>query len=163
MRWRPLEEPPCEQGEASFDWPRRARSDLAQGELSTPHLSQITPLCFFHPLVLARTAIPSSVRAKNLVAKEAVALGLERAVVDGLRLFTSAVRPGTKFFKLARLMRMESKSAIKLAAIIRALDNKVVSLPSPAFAGAEVRSASLKTLGPAENPNYRKLNSTVCL
>ena len=48
-------------------------------------------------LVLAAQALVVLDRAKNLGAKEAVALGLERAVVDGLRLLHFAVRPRADF------------------------------------------------------------------
>ena len=48
-----------------------------------------------HPLVLAAVALPVPGGAEDLLAEEAVALGLERAVVDGLGLLHLAVRPLT--------------------------------------------------------------------
>src|SRR5262249_44671378 len=44
-------------------------------------------------LVLAAVALPVLRRAEDLLAEEAVLLGLERAVVDGLRLLDLAVAP----------------------------------------------------------------------
>src|SRR3989344_2830999 len=50
-------------------------------------------------LVLAAKALIVLHRAKDLGAEQAVTLRLERAVVDGLRLFHFAERPGTDFFR----------------------------------------------------------------
>jgi hypothetical protein len=47
-----------------------------------------------HALVLAAQALPVGDRAEDLGAEKAVALRLERAVVDGLGLGDLAVRPG---------------------------------------------------------------------
>ena len=46
-----------------------------------------------HALVLAAVALPVLGRTEDLLAEESVLLGLERAVVDGLRLLHLAVRP----------------------------------------------------------------------
>ncbi len=46
-----------------------------------------------HPLVLAAVALPVPGGTEDLLAEEAVTLGLERAVVDGLRLLDLAVAP----------------------------------------------------------------------
>lgn len=48
-----------------------------------------------HALVLAARALPVTARAEDLLSEEAVLLGLERAVVDGLGLLHLAVRPTT--------------------------------------------------------------------
>src|ERR1700722_15841096 len=50
-----------------------------------------------HALVLAAHALPVRYRAKNARAEKAVALRLEGAVVDGLRLGNFAVRPAADF------------------------------------------------------------------
>jgi hypothetical protein len=52
-----------------------------------------------HALVLAAQAFPVGDGAKNLGAEKTVALGLEGAVVDGLRLGDFAVRPRADFFR----------------------------------------------------------------
>src|SRR5262249_5997657 len=46
-----------------------------------------------HPLVLAAVALPVASRSEDLLAEQAVLLGLQRAVVDRLRLLDLAVRP----------------------------------------------------------------------
>ena len=52
-----------------------------------------------HALVLAAQAFPIRHGAEDLGAEQAVALGLEGAVVDRLRLGDFAVRPGANFFR----------------------------------------------------------------
>ena len=52
-----------------------------------------------HPLVLAAQAFVVLDRAKDARAEQAVALRLEGAVIDGLRLFDLAVRPGQNLFR----------------------------------------------------------------
>src|SRR6185437_224925 len=47
-----------------------------------------------HPLVLAAQALVVLDRSEDARAEQTVALGLEGAVIDGLRLFDLAVRPG---------------------------------------------------------------------
>ena len=48
-----------------------------------------------HPFVLAAVTLVILGRTKNFGAEQAVALGLECAVVDGFRLLDLSVRPGT--------------------------------------------------------------------
>ena len=48
-------------------------------------------------LVLSAVALPVARRSKDALAEEAVTLGLQGTVVDGLRLFYLAVRPCTNF------------------------------------------------------------------
>src|SRR6195256_1707193 len=52
-----------------------------------------------HALVLAAQALVVLDRPKDARAEQAIALGLERAVVDGLRLLDLAVRPGQNLFR----------------------------------------------------------------
>jgi len=56
-----------------------------------------------HALVLAAEALPVSDRAKDAGAEEAIALRLEGAVVDGLRLGDFAMRPRADFFRRRQL------------------------------------------------------------
>jgi len=64
---------------------------------STPHLSQITPRV--HALVLAAQALPVRYRTKDARAEQAVALGLERPVVDRFRLGNFTVRPAADLLR----------------------------------------------------------------
>src|SRR5882757_3557599 len=52
-----------------------------------------------HALVLAAQALVVLDRSEDARAEQAVALGLERAVVDSLRLFDLAVGPGQNLFR----------------------------------------------------------------
>src|SRR5690606_12857744 len=53
----------------------------------------------FHALVFAAQALVVLDRAKDARAQETVTLGLEHAVVDGLRLLDLAERPGQNLFR----------------------------------------------------------------
>jgi hypothetical protein len=52
-----------------------------------------------HALVFAAEAFPIGYRAKNTGAEQAIALGLEGTVVDGLGLRDFAMRPAPDFFR----------------------------------------------------------------
>ena len=67
-----------------------------------------------HALVLAAQALPVRHRAKDARAEQAVALRLEGAVVDGLRLGDLAMRPAADLLRRASMMRMASKSVMGL-------------------------------------------------
>jgi hypothetical protein len=56
-----------------------------------------------HALVLAAEALPIGDGAKDAGAEEAVALRLEGAVIDGLRLGDLAMRPGTDLLRRGEL------------------------------------------------------------
>ena len=76
-------------GAASSMWPMRSRRTLAR-VTSTPHLSQ-TDALVAHALVAAAVALPVLGGPEDALAEQAVALGLEGAVVDGFGLFHLAV------------------------------------------------------------------------
>ncbi len=94
---KPLKNHTCEQGEASSMCPRRSRRTLLS-VTSTPHLSQMTPRCFMR-LYLPHKHSQSVTGPKIFAQKQAVALRLEGAVVDGFRLGYFAMRPGPDFFR----------------------------------------------------------------
>ena len=66
-------------------------ADLGAGHLDAAALAD--DALEAHPLVLAAVALPVPGGTEDLLAEEAVTLGLERAVVDGLRLLDLAVAP----------------------------------------------------------------------
>src|SRR5688572_17257667 len=68
-----------------------------QGDLDAALLADDTLV--FHALVLAAQALVVLDRPKDARAEQAVALGLEGAVVDGLRLLDLAVGPGKNLFR----------------------------------------------------------------
>src|SRR5713226_3928990 len=110
---RPLKNQTWEQGLASSIWPRRSRRTRDK-VTSTLHLSQITPRCFMRlylPHKHSQSAIGPKMRAQNspprsgLKVRYLIVSGLVTSPCDQLRIVSGE----------ARLIRMESKSAIKLA------------------------------------------------
>ena len=89
----PLKYQMWETGVASSMWPMRSRRTLARGDF---HAAAVADLALVADLlILAAVALPVLRGAKDALAEQAVALGLEGAVVDGLGLFDLAVRPFT--------------------------------------------------------------------
>jgi hypothetical protein len=70
----------------------RSRRTLAQRDFDAALLAD--DALVLHALVLAAQALVVLDRAEDARAEQAVALGLERPVVDGLRLFDLAEGPG---------------------------------------------------------------------
>src|SRR5262249_47355657 len=86
-----LEVPDVRDGSGQLDVAHPLAAHLLAGHLDTTALAD-DPL---EPdaLVLAAVALPVLGRTEDLLAEQAVLLGLERAVVDRLRLLHLAVRP----------------------------------------------------------------------
>ena len=80
-------------GGSQFDVAHTVAADLGAGHLDAAALAD--DALEADPLVLAAVALPVPGGAEDLLAEEAVLLGLERAVVDGLRLLDLAVGPLT--------------------------------------------------------------------
>src|SRR5215204_318890 len=94
-------------------WPRRSRR-TRDNVTSTPHLSQITPRCFMRlylPHKHSQSAIGPKIRAQKrpsrsgLKVRKLIVSGFVTSPCDQLRIFSGE----------ARLIRIESKSAIKFA------------------------------------------------
>src|SRR6266853_624252 len=106
-----------------------------------------------HPLVFAAQAFPVGDGPKNLGAEKAVALGLERAVVDGLRLGDFTVGPRPNFFRTRQADADGIEIGDQAGTIIRAAAIQGCFLPPQLSPGPRPRSASLKMpTGTAENP-----------
>ena len=89
---QPLEEPDMAHRRRQRDVAEPLAPDLRLGDLDAALVADDAAV--LHPLVLAAQALPVGDRAEDLGAEQAVALGLERPVVDGFRLGHLAVRPG---------------------------------------------------------------------
>src|SRR5216684_15482 len=113
-----LEEPHVRAGRSQLDVAEALAADFAQGDFDAALIADNAAV--LHPLVLAAQAFPVGDGAKNLGAKEAVALGFERAVVDGLRLGHFAVGPGTNFFRARQADANGIEIGDQTGAIIRA-------------------------------------------
>ena len=86
-----LEVPDVRDGRGELDVAHPLAADLGTRDLDATALTD-DPL-EADALVLAAVALPVLGRPEDLLAEEAVLLGLERAVVDRLRLLDLAVRP----------------------------------------------------------------------
>ena len=113
-----LEEPHVRTGRSQLDVAEALAADLAQGDFDAALVADNAAV--LHPLVLAAQAFPVGDGAKNLGAEEAVALGLERAVIDGLRLGDFAVGPRTDFFRARQADANGIEIGDQTGAIIRA-------------------------------------------
>src|SRR5204862_5910545 len=86
-----LEEPDVRDGSREVDVPHALAAHLLTGHLDAAALADDALVA--DALVLAAVALPVLRRAEDALAEEAVALGLERAVVDRLRLRDLSGRP----------------------------------------------------------------------
>src|SRR5712692_8799996 len=144
-----LEEPHVRAGRSQLDVAEALAADLAQGDFDAALIADNSAV--LHPLVLAAQAFPVGDGAKNLGAEEAVALGFERAVVDGLRLGDFAVRPGTNFFGTRQADANGIEIGDQTGAIIRAAAIQGCFLPPQLSPGPRPASACGAT-ETAENP-----------
>jgi hypothetical protein len=101
-----LEEPDVRAGRGQLDVAEALAAHLGLCDLDAALVADDAAV--LHPLVLAAEALPVGDGAEDARAEEAVALGLERAVVDRLRLRHLAVRP------LANLLRRRQRDADRL-------------------------------------------------
>ena len=90
-----LQEPNVRTGRGQVDVAHAFTAHFGLGDFNATLLANHATV--FQAFVFAAQAFVVLDGAKNLGAKQAVALGLESAVVDGFRLFDFAKRPGTDF------------------------------------------------------------------
>ncbi len=86
-----LQEPDVRDGRGQVDVTKALTAHLALDDFDAALLADDAAV--LHALVLAAVALVVLHRSKDLGAEETVALGLERSVVDGLRLLDLTVRP----------------------------------------------------------------------
>src|SRR5690606_16059314 len=87
-----LKEPDVGHGRGQFDVAHALPPHLGAGDLHAAAVAHDAPIA--DPLVLAAMALPVLGRPEDLLAEQALPLGLEGAVVDGLRLLDLAAGPG---------------------------------------------------------------------
>src|SRR4051794_32326519 len=78
-----------------------------------------------HPLVLAAQALVILDRPEDAGAEQAVALGLEGPVVDGLRLLDFAVRPGQNLLR-ARDRDLDLIEALRLRRLVEEIHDLLI-------------------------------------
>ncbi len=92
-----LQEPDVRDRSGQLDVAHALAADLRNGHLDAALLAD--DALVLHALVLAAQALVVLDRAEDAGAEQAVTLGLERAVVDGLRLLDFAERPAADLFR----------------------------------------------------------------
>ncbi len=92
-----LEEPDVRHRAGHVDMAHALAAHLALGDFDAALLANHAAV--LEALVLAAQALVVFDRAEDLGAEQAIALGLERAVVDGLGLLHLTERPGPDFFR----------------------------------------------------------------
>ena len=90
-RRQALEEPDVRAGRGELDVAEAFATDLGEGDFDAALVADHAAV--LHALVLAAEALPVGDRSKDARAEQAVAFGLERAVVDGFRLGDFTMRP----------------------------------------------------------------------
>ena len=93
---RGFQEPDVRDGSCQLDVPHPFATDFLERDLDAAFLARNA--AEFHPLVLAAEALVILDRPENPGAEQAVALRLERPVVDRLRLLDFSVGPGEHLF-----------------------------------------------------------------
>ena len=99
-------------------------ADLGAGHLDAAALAD--DALEAHALVLAAVALPVPGGTEDLLAEEAVTLGLERAVVDGLRLLDLTVAPGADVLRggqadLKLVEEVDVEHSVYIPSLIRLL------------------------------------------
>src|SRR5262249_7572036 len=95
--WKSFEEPHVRAWRREFDVAQPLTADLRKRHFHSALIPHAPPV--LHALVLAAEALPVSDRTENAGAKQAIALGLKSAVVDGFGLRHLAMRPAADFFR----------------------------------------------------------------
>src|SRR5208282_3991347 len=113
-----LEKPDVRTGRSQLDVAEALAADFAESDFDAALIADNAAM--LHALVLAAQAFPVGDGAKDFGAEKAVALGLERAVVDSLRLGDFAVGPRTDFFRTRQTDSNRIEIGDQTGAIIRA-------------------------------------------
>src|SRR5262249_5267179 len=113
-----LEEPDVRAGRGQLNVAEAFAADFRKRDFDAALIADDATV--LHALVLAAQAFPVGNGAKNFGAEKAVALGLERAVVDGLGLGDFAVGPGANFFRTRQRDADGIEISDQTGAIIRA-------------------------------------------
>ena len=92
-----FEEPHVRAGRSQLDVAQAFAANFRQRDFHAALVADHSAV--LHPLVLAAETLPIGYRTKDARAEQAVALRLERAVVDGFRLGDFTMRPAPDFFR----------------------------------------------------------------
>src|SRR3954447_4967661 len=127
-----LQEPDMRDGSREFDVPHAVAPHARERHLDAALLAD--DALVLHALVLAAQALVILDGPKDARAEQAVALGLEGAVVDGLRLLDLAVGPGQNLLR-ARNRDFDLIKALRLRGLIKEIHDLLVHrcllIPAP--------------------------------
>src|SRR5215471_27670 len=146
-----LEEPHVRAGRSQLNVAETLTANLTQGDFDAALIADHSAM--LHALVLAAQAFPVRDRTENLGAEQAVPLGLEGAVVDGLGLGDFAVRPGTDLFRTRKADANGIEVCDQTGAIIRAAAIQGVFLPALALRRGPRNGVALARLRTQKNRN----------
>src|SRR6185312_10965893 len=96
-RGQSFEEPHVRAGRGELDVAETLTADFAERDFHAAFVADDAAM--LHALVFSAQALPVSDRAEDARAEEAVALGLEGAVIDCFRLGHFAMRPAADLFR----------------------------------------------------------------
>ncbi len=116
-RWQRLQEPDVRDRAGQIDMTHALAAHLGQRDLDAALLAHDAAM--LQALVLAAQALVVADRAEDLGAEQAVALGFEGTVVDGLRLLDLAVGPGADHLR----RRQADADGVELQDLTLLLDN----------------------------------------
>ena len=132
-----LQEPDVRDGSREFDVPHAVAPHARERHLDAALLAD--DALVLHALVLAAQALVVLDGPKDARAEQAVALGLEGAVVDGLRLLDLAVGPGQNLLR-ARDRDLDLIEALRLRGLIKEIHDLLVHrcllIPAPVMTGS---------------------------
>src|SRR6266851_3381018 len=92
-----LEEPDMRTGARQLDMPQPLATHTSEGHFHAALVADNAAM--LHPLVFAAQALPVRYGTEDAGAEQSIALRLESAVVDSLRLGNFTMRPTADFFR----------------------------------------------------------------
>ena len=128
-----LQEPDVRDRSGQLDVAHALAADLRDGHLDAALLAD--DALVLHALVLAAQALVVLDRAEDARAEQAVTLGLERAVVDGLRLLDLAERPAADLVGRRDADRISSKVSGLAIGLAKLVSSFIFYAPDPSRAG----------------------------
>ena len=151
-----LQEPDVRDGRGKLDMAHAVAADARERHLDAALLADHALV--LHALVLAAQALVVLDRPEDARAEQAVALGLERPVVDGLRLLDLAVGPGQNLLR-ARDRDLDLIEALRLSRLIEEIHDLLIHrrllIPASSWPGSTRPSRPRGRVAPKSNRDPR--------
>ena len=152
-----FEVPDVGHGSGELDVAHAVATHLGRGDLDAAALADDALKA--DALVLAAGALPVLGGTEDLLAEQAVLLGLEGTVIDGLRLLDLTVRPERIWSAEAREIFTESKSVASKSATVNYSLSVVVAATASGASAVSASSASTSASTPASAASRRERRS----